>query len=51
MGTTTFTKKNASFDDVGNMCLFLFSPMSGATTGETIYVDGGYSVMGMSFDS
>ena len=39
--------KNASFDDVGNMCLFLFSPMSGATTGETIYVDGGYSVMGM----
>ncbi len=44
-------KKNASFEDVGNMCLFLFSPMSGATTGETIYVDGGYSVMGMSFES
>ncbi|MEY4531344.1 MAG: hypothetical protein RLZZ156_2065 [Deinococcota bacterium] len=42
--------KNATFDDVGNMCLFLFSPMSGATTGETIYVDGGYSVMGMSFE-
>ena len=44
-------KRNASFDDVGNMCLFLFSPMSGATTGETIYVDGGYSVMGMSFET
>ena len=43
--------KNASFEDVGNMCLFLFSPMSGATTGETIYVDGGYSVMGMSFEA
>lgn len=41
--------KNATFDDVGNMCLFLFSPLSGATTGETIYVDGGYSVMGMNF--
>jgi enoyl-[acyl-carrier protein] reductase I len=39
--------KNASFEDVGNMCLFLFSPLSGATTGETIYVDGGYSMMGM----
>ncbi len=48
---TSAMGKNATFDDVGNMCLFLFSPMSGATTGETIYVDGGYSVMGMSFDS
>jgi enoyl-[acyl-carrier protein] reductase I len=47
---TSAMKRNASFDDVGNMCLFLFSPLSGATTGETIYVDGGYSVMGMSFE-
>jgi enoyl-[acyl-carrier protein] reductase I len=47
---TAAMKRNASFDDVGNMCLFLFSPLSGATTGETIYVDGGYSVMGMSFE-
>jgi enoyl-[acyl-carrier protein] reductase I len=44
---TAAMKRNASFEDVGNMCLFLFSPLSAATTGETIYVDGGYSVMGM----
>jgi enoyl-[acyl-carrier protein] reductase I len=47
---TSAMKRNASFEDVGNMCLFLFSPLSGATTGETIYVDGGYSLMGMSFE-
>jgi enoyl-[acyl-carrier protein] reductase I len=48
---TSAMGKNATFDDVGNMCLFLFSPLSGATTGETIYVDGGYNVMGMSFEN
>lgn len=34
-------------DDVGNLGLFLLSPMAGAITGEVIYVDGGYHVMGM----
>ena len=42
--------RNATHDEVGNMCLFLFSPLSSGTTGETVYVDAGYSIMGMSFE-
>ena len=42
--------RNASHEEVGNTCLFLFSDLSTGTTGETIYVDAGYSIMGMSFE-
>ena len=42
--------RNATHDEVGNMCLFLFSDLSSGTTGETIYVDAGYSIMGMALD-
>ena len=42
--------RNASFEEVGNTCLYLFSPLSSGTTGETIYVDAGYSIMGMAMD-
>lgn len=34
-------------EDVGNLGLFLLSPMASAITGEVVYVDGGYHVMGM----
>ena len=34
-------------NDVGNLGLFLLSPMAGGITGETIYVDSGFHVMGM----
>lgn len=34
-------------DDVGNLGLFLLSPAAAAITGEVVYVDGGYHVMGM----
>ncbi len=34
-------------DDVGNVGLFLLSPLAAAITGETVYVDAGYHVMGM----
>ncbi len=34
-------------EDVGNLGLFLMSPMAAAITGEVVYVDGGYNVMGM----
>ena len=34
-------------EDVGNLGLFLLSPMAAGITGETVYVDGGYHVMGM----
>jgi len=34
-------------EEVGNLGLFLLSPMAGAITGEVVYVDSGYHVMGM----
>jgi enoyl-[acyl-carrier protein] reductase I len=34
-------------EDVGNLGVFLLSPLAGAITGEVVYVDGGYHVMGM----
>ena len=34
-------------EDVGNLGLFLLSPAAAAITGEVVYVDGGYHVMGM----
>jgi enoyl-[acyl-carrier protein] reductase I len=48
-----YCEKNAplrrlvSIDDVGNTALSLCSDLGSAVTGETIYVDAGYSIMGM----
>ena len=39
--------RNVTQEDVGNLGLFLLSPMSAGITGETVYVDGGYHIMGM----
>ncbi|MEM7048270.1 MAG: enoyl-ACP reductase [Acidobacteriota bacterium] len=39
--------ENVSHADVGNLGLYLLSPMSSGITGETVYVDGGYHVMAM----
>ncbi len=36
--------------DVGNLGLFLLSPLASSITGETVYVDGGYHIMGMHLD-
>ena len=36
--------------EVGNLGLFLLSPMSSGITGEVIYVDAGYHAMGMDLD-
>lgn len=37
-------------EDVGNLGLFLLSDMASGITGETVYVDAGYHVMGMDLD-
>lgn len=42
--------RNVSQDEVGNLGLFLLSPLGGGVTGETIYVDAGFHVMGMELD-
>ncbi len=37
-------------EDVGHLGLFLLSPLAAGITGETVYVDAGYHVMGMELD-
>ena len=39
--------KDLYSDDVGATACFLLSPMSGAVTGHTLYVDNGMHAMGM----
>ena len=39
--------RNVTHEEVGNLGLFLLSPLSSGITGETVYVDAGYHVMGI----
>ncbi len=40
-------KRNVTMEEVGNTGLFLLSPSGGGITGETLYVDSGYNILGM----
>lgn len=40
-------KKNTELSEVADAALFLLSPLSRGITGQVLYVDGGYSIMGM----
>jgi enoyl-[acyl-carrier protein] reductase I len=40
-------RRNIEAAEVGDVCAFLASGMSRGVTGETIYVDGGYNIMGV----
>ncbi|MGH2632384.1 MAG: enoyl-ACP reductase FabI [Tepidiformaceae bacterium] len=40
-------RKNVTIGDVGATAAFLCGPGAGAITGETLYVDSGYNIMGM----
>jgi enoyl-[acyl-carrier protein] reductase I len=42
-------RRNVSTEDVGNAATFLCSPMANGVTGEILYVDNGFSTVGMSF--
>jgi enoyl-[acyl-carrier protein] reductase I len=42
-------RRNVTQEDVGNTAAFLCSDLAGGITGEVVYVDGGYSSVGMSF--
>lgn len=42
-------RRNVSTEDVGNAAAFLCSPMAAGVTGEVLYVDNGFSTVGMSF--
>ncbi len=40
-------RKKVETDEVGDAAVFLLSPLSRAITGEIIYVDGGYNILGV----
>jgi enoyl-[acyl-carrier protein] reductase I len=39
--------RNVTHEEIGNLGLFLLSPLAGGITGETVYVDAGFHIMGM----
>ena len=43
-------KRNVTIEEVGNAAAFLSSDLASGVTGEILYVDAGYNIMGMSFD-
>lgn len=43
-------RRNVGLDEVGNAAAFLCSDLASGITGEILYVDAGYNVMGMSGD-
>jgi enoyl-[acyl-carrier protein] reductase I len=40
-------RRNVELEEIGNAALFLLSPMSTAITGEVMFVDGGYNIVGL----
>ena len=42
-------RRNVTQEDVGNTAAFLCSDLAAGITGEILYVDGGFSTVGMSF--
>ncbi len=40
-------RQNVTIDDVGNSAVFLSSDLAARVTGEVLYVDSGYNIMGM----
>ncbi len=42
-------RRNVTLEDVGNAAAFLCSDLAAGVTGEILYVDGGFSTVGMSF--
>jgi enoyl-[acyl-carrier protein] reductase I len=47
VGEKSPLRRNVSAAEVGSTALFLVSDMSSGITGETIYVDCGYNIMGI----
>ncbi len=49
-GKETPLGRNITAKEVGNASMFLLSDLSSGITGQTVYVDGGYSIQAMKFD-
>ena len=50
MEKTSPLKRNVTPEDVGNAAAFLCSDLASGVTGEILYVDGGFSTVGMYLD-
>ena len=50
MEKTSPLKRNVTPEDVGNAAAFLCSDLASGVTGEILYVDGGFSTVGMHLD-
>ncbi len=48
--STAPLRRNVTIEDVGGTAAFLCSDSAGAITGEVLYVDSGYNIMGMQSD-
>jgi enoyl-[acyl-carrier protein] reductase I len=42
--------RNVTLEDIGNTAAFLCSDLAAGITGEIVYVDAGYSQVGMSLE-
>jgi len=40
-------RQNITIDDVGGTAVYLASDLSRAVTGEVVYVDGGFNILGV----
>ena len=47
VGATAPLKRNVTIDDVGNAAAFLCSDLAAGITGQVIYVDAGYNIVGI----
>jgi enoyl-[acyl-carrier protein] reductase I len=51
VGAASPLKRNVTIDDVGNAAAFLCSDLAAGITGQIVYVDAGYNIVGMAFPS
>jgi enoyl-[acyl-carrier protein] reductase I len=49
VGATAPLRRNVTIEDVGNAAAFLCSDLAAGITGQVLYVDAGFNIVGMSF--
>jgi enoyl-[acyl-carrier protein] reductase I len=49
VGSAAPLKRNVTIEDVGNAAAFLCSDLAAGITGQVVYVDAGFNIVGMSF--
>jgi enoyl-[acyl-carrier protein] reductase I len=49
VGATAPLKRNVTIEDVGNAAAFLCSDLAAGITGQVVYVDAGFNIVGMAF--